>query len=287
MIFQVVTFCMLFEKGNYYLSQPLLHDGLIGVGPLQLTDTAFAGGLNINSVYRSEYGDDYVLRTPKGERERRQTVQSITAEYEGIGAASEGVGFRLRTIGEQAELTNRLHNRGFSTLGCIELQNNQMLQSFMKGTTLCDYVENIHINPEKLDVVEEVLTHLNFMHRQGIVLGDRWCRNTMVMAQGEFAEFDYDLELIGPQKTIATFEMSQELYHLVHFSQGGRGFMTNFLQEYLRDRTVLDSYDSQQLGRFLRGHARYFTQTNELYENIKPPDEEIYQLADGIQLAVP
>ena len=85
----------------------------------------FQGGLNDSLVFKlgaRENADRVILRFPKPDEDRTITHSAIQQEYDAIGATENGVGFRLRTIKEQAEFMQRTNMIGLKTLNYIYIK---------------------------------------------------------------------------------------------------------------------------------------------------------------------
>jgi hypothetical protein len=223
-----------------------------------------------------------VLRVPRSVEDRERTVHSIQQEYAGIGATQQGIGFRLRTIEEQAKFIDTLSDQSLKTVVHLDVNKDTMLLPFLSGVPLHIFAESTDTE-DKFTVIGNILHHLSRIHQKGITYGDRWCTNTLVLTNGDFVELDYDIELIGDLRTIQSFEMAQTIYHLIHFSGRNRVFMTNRLQRFFQENAdMLGQYDVEKLTVFLLGHAEYFHK-DELYERITPPYDEIYSLANQLK----
>lgn len=240
------------------------------------------GGLNNNIVYEyaSEKGKEtYVARIPKEPHERLQTSRTIQHEYDEIGATGIGIGFRLRDISEQAKVIDELGQNKFNVLGYDAVSNNAMLLPYIEAIPLSEFVGSYSLS-ENLGVVIRVLDHLRAVHSKGIVMGDRWCRNTLVTGRGTCVEIDFDIELLGDSALAKTFELSQVLYHLVHFSNVNRETMVQFLLKYLNKGNSLLGYNKEALKFLLQGHAEFFK--GNIYEKLEPPYGEVYDLISHI-----
>ena len=257
---------------------------------LERTGDVFTGGLNQNWVYGcvNEKGTDkYVLRVPRSIKERTVTQKSLQQELDGIGATEHGVAFVLRDIPQQARFIDGIRAQGLNTIDYFDVQENAMLFPFFEGVPLHKYIASGHAS-KTFSVVDGVLNHLTMAHRAGIVFGDRWVTNTLILPNEDFAEVDFDIELIGEHQRIATFELAQTLYHLIHFSGSQHTDAMNMLEIYYRGNPKqLSGYDRNLLSAFLLGHQSYFMDRyrdkNELYEGLIPPGEEVNQFAHVLE----
>ncbi|MBI2597451.1 hypothetical protein HYW41_04805 [Candidatus Daviesbacteria bacterium] len=261
------------------LPPPTFHD-------LLLTEQILPGGLNVNWVYScsaKSLVDKFVLRVSKAEDERIQMVRSIQFEYDSIGASAIGVGFRLRTIEEQTEFTDLLCRNGFNALQYIAATTEAMLLPFISGIQLNQHIKDSS-DPGSFEVVKDILLHLNSVHKQNITIGDRWCPNTIILPDNRFIEIDFDIELTGDVESTMTFELSQLLYHIVHFADRNRVMAVRNLAGFLHSHPrYLEIYDLVKLKLLLIGHTNFFASKNEAYEGIDPPNSEMYDLIEEIK----
>ncbi|HRN69859.1 MAG TPA: hypothetical protein PLS49_01630 [Candidatus Woesebacteria bacterium] len=250
---------------------------------------SFQGGLNesvIFSLNTEASENSVVLRFPKSEEARAITHNTIKKEYDAIGATENGIDFRFRNISEQADLIRKAINYGLKVLDYIDTTDSAMLMQYIQGIPLHQYVQqdSKNINPE---VIESVLINMMHAHWNGIVFGDRWATNTIIISDEDFVELDFDIELIGDTETVTSFELSQTLYHLMHFSGNNRDFMSEtILDIYLKNQNFLNMYDLDKISPFLRGQTEYFYDLYQknglLYEEIVPPYDEVYMLIDKL-----
>ncbi|RJQ38053.1 hypothetical protein C4559_02410 [Candidatus Microgenomates bacterium] len=261
-----------FARGEIYPS------GKLGVLNLRRTPETFRGGLNENHVYSSEGGNKFVLRVPRGNEERQATVLAINEEYKGVGAENQGIEFRLRTLPEQAAFIDKLNGLNIPTIDYLHSSSDSLLMPFINGVPLNKFISKANVFDLGI-VVDKTLDNILLAHKEGVVFGDRWVANTMVLPSLETLEMDFDIELIADFKTSATFELSQMLYHLVHFANGNRINMIEHISKFLNRRpTALENYDTSMLIGLLEGYMFFFGQRWEMedkfYEGIIPPCEE-------------
>lgn len=253
---------------------------------LRRTAELFSGGLNRSYVYGSDDGEILVLRVPREGQERQRTLAVLAEEYREIGALGRGIGVHVRTLPEQAAFIDRLGQLGIPTIGYLHVTSDSLLLYFIEGVPLHKKLKGAN-GDEELDLVDKTLENLLLAHKKGVVFGDRWVTNTMVLPNREVMEWDYDIELIADPKTSTTFELSQMLYHLVHFAKGNRVGVVERISQFFNARpVVLEHYDFSMLIDFLIAQKGYFRQKWEMqgkyYEDLEPPSAEIDLLARSL-----
>lgn len=265
------------------------HDRYQSFDHSQIIDQ-FEGGLNDTYVVEVELNHKdsrkLAIRIPKSDADREKTHELITAEYRKIGVNAVGIDFRLRNMEEQQQLMSMAAGFGLHTLECDVLLGNEMATEFMDGVPLSEYVaqETASIDPT---IIRNVLTHLTQAHSVGIVFGDRWAKNTMILQSGEHKEFDFDIELQGDTEATSSFELAQTLYHLIHFADNNRNFILELICDlYDSNPSLLAAYNKTTLLQLLDGQRIHFVaeylEQGSLYEGIAPSNSEIARLIEKL-----
>lgn len=159
---------------------------------------------------------------------------------------------------------------------------------FVEGIRLDKYLLSDSPESKDLRVVNNTLNNFITAHRRGIIFGDRWVTNTIILPTMETVELDYDIELVGEQRVSATFELSQVLYHLVHFANGNRlNILEHISSFFMNQSETLEDYDFPSLVKFLQGHTVFFwgkwAKEGKTYEGIIPPTIEVTALIDSLR----
>lgn len=250
---------------------------------IELTDSIH-GGLNINRTMLMVVDGVHtsvMQRTPRDELSRAKTFDSITAEYEGIGAFSNGVELSLRGMEEQAAFMNSAAAVGLNVPECVHVDANSLVTHFIRGIPLNKYVQKE--GQSEWQVIGDVLSHMTQAHSLGIVFGDRWTPNTLITNDGQFVEIDFDLELKGEFEATSSFELAQTLFHLLHFAGSNRDEVLEAIKNnYVSRPELLSIYSRDKLITFLEGHTNHFgkkyQEHKELYEGQIPPVAEVQSL---------
>jgi tRNA A-37 threonylcarbamoyl transferase component Bud32 len=247
----------------------------------------FEGNFNTVVIQLGENGEKSVLRSPKSDEERETTLYAIQQEYHGIGATKNGIGFRVRTPTEQAEFTQKARKVGLKTINCTATEDGALQMDYIDGTPLNKYIQR---EPKDINtkIIKNVLEHMANAHNNEIIFGDRWGPNTIITQEEDFVELDFDIELVGEKRVIAAFELSQTLYHLMHFAGENRDFIRDYLLDiYTQNPQLLAEYNLDKVRTFMHGQTEYFyrnyQKNGSLYEEMEPSYTEVYELIDGLE----
>jgi len=262
-------------------------DGEIQNGNFQPVQV-LEGGLNRNTVFQlGENGEYLVLRVPKSHEEQATTIEAIAKEYDAIGATEHGISFVLRNSEEQMNFLSQTLAADLHTPVVFDNTESGIVMEYVDGIPLHLYIQN---DSQEIDfsIVTDVLAHLHKAHEKGIIFGDRWVKNTMVRPSGDFTELDFDIKLQGDHTTLATFELAQTLFHLIHFAKQNRGEMIDTLTTFYKENSdLLAGHDIKKLDIFLQKQMEYFynnyLHSLELYEGLIPPGFEINSFRSDLQ----
>lgn len=222
---------------------------------LQATGQVLEGGLNTNHILSDPKGQLYVWRRQK---DNPSVLTKISEEFNQTGFLSLGGHYRFRTPQEQVEFMENATQLGLKSIAPLYTDGYGILLPFIDGVPFDAYLRQGNITASS-----NALDNLHRSHELNVVYGDRWVKNTMVIADEDIIELDFDIELQG--SSAKEFELTQTLYHMLHFSTD-RAQMLNFLNSYYRNNSSLQRYDIAQLQDFLGNYAIYFQDTK--YEGI-------------------
>lgn len=213
-----------------------------------------SGALNNNSIQEIN-GYKMVVRSPKGDDSRCTVLKGIESEYCQAGFGPVGVSFR--TPFEQIDFSNYMADMQLPALryeNCPKLGLEILVSKFIQGVPLDKCLEGLRV----VSVKPAILNILKF-HEKGVIVGDRWVKNTMIKGLQDFPsaiEIDFDLELDGAFEHLVNVELAQTLFHIVHFSNGDFGIVNEGLG-VLSDISSV-RYSFQEVGRMIKGQASYF-----------------------------
>ncbi len=202
--------------------------------------------------------DGFVIRTQKPGHRQAETIAQINAEYSQIGFDSLRVGYRLRTIAEQVEFARALGNAGVAAIKPEQIDERSLAYEFVPGVTIDQKLSKGDYNSLPMS-----FGNLLIAHDEGISIGDRWTKNTVIMddqtgtEQSLAVEIDFDIELTGPLTARRTVDLGQTIYHMLHFAKSPE-IVIDVANEYLAQPKSLTMYDHSALSGLLRGQADYF-----------------------------
>ncbi len=218
------------------------------VKSLYPTGTVLQGTLNYIFVFSDQNGHLYTWRRPKSQP---KILPQIHKDLLGTGFLTNGGSYKFRTIKEQANFMEKARQSNLSSLVPIYADEFGLLSPFIEGTPYDKYLLSGGITATK-----NVLDNIILSHRQNVVYGDRWTKNTIVKPNEAIVEIDFDIELMG--EFAQEFEMAQLLYHILFFSSR-RSEMLGFLRAYFENRqTDLAQYKIPVVKKFLSNYANYF-----------------------------
>jgi len=218
------------------------------VKTLYPTGEVLQGTLNYNFVFSDRNGNLYVWRTPK---EHPEILPQIHQDLLGTGFLTNGGSYRFRTIKEQINFMEKARRLNLRNTVAIYADEFGILLPFIPGTPYDTYLRRGGITATR-----NVLDNIIAAHRQNIVYGDRWAKNTIVQPSKSIVEIDFDIELMG--ENAQEFELAQLLYHILFFSSR-RKEMLEFIESYLQiNQIAIAQYKLSVVEEFLSNYANYF-----------------------------
>ena len=212
------------------------------------TGEVLQGTLNYNFVFADQNGNLYIWRTPK---EHPEILPQIHQDLLGTGFLTNGGKYRFRTIKEQINFMQKAHRLNLRNTVAIYADEGGILLPFVPGTPYDKYLRRGGIAATK-----NVLDNIICAHKQNIVYGDRWAKNTIVQPSESIVEIDFDIELTGG--IAQEFELAQLLYHILFFSNR-RKEMLEFIESYLQiNQIAIAQYQLSRVKEFLSNYANYF-----------------------------
>ena len=214
---------------------------------LQPTGDILKGELNNNYVLRDSEGVLYIWRIPK---ENPAVLTAIQDELTHTGFLIGGGSYRFRSISEQVDFMNSASQAGLKTPPVLFTDGYGILTPFIQGVPY-----DVYLRQGDLAATARVLDNMYPAHRMGIVFGDRWVKNTIVTPDEDIVEVDFDIALEGSYAK--EFEITQTLYHMIHFSLN-RSAMTAYLRHYFSQTKTMADYNSSVVSIFLQKYSEYF-----------------------------
>ncbi len=203
-------------------------------------------------------GKGAFLRTRKEEGIVKQTLRALDFEYEGLKYFSKGGGYRLRSLDEQNQFTQRCNEREIIVAG-VEWLGEHAIVQHVKGRVLSEYLKGEQAD---LQVVENFLGTVLNAHQKGIVFGDRWTKNVIVTPDGQIVHVDFDIELEGDCRH--EFEMAQAIYYVsLAKDEEAQDVIDKWFQDVLKKSNV---YKVELVEFFFAAHK----QLSETYPQMNP-----------------
>lgn len=210
------------------------------------------GNLNHYHFFQDQNGRVVLCRKPI---ENRVLWNQIKKEYEGIGFFQLGGKIRRRSPIEQGLFCNICVERGLPVITPIIFSAMQGWYPFIDGIS---YDRWLTAGGTSIGIINSYIDSVIKAHQEGIVYGDRWGPNTMVVDNTTIIHFDFDICLKGiPSKE---FEFAQTLYYTLCFSSR-KVVVGRYLTQLLRSIKRSELYNWEMLSKLIEGHYRYFAST--------------------------
>lgn len=218
---------------------------------LELQRPPLEGALNVQTLVGA-IGQPVLLR--RDPKHNPHILDSIGHEYDFLGFSELGGKFRRRSAQEQIDFCRYSFSQGLRVLPPYDVDH--------KGRGLYPYLNQAKTLDEFLPFAKEkeinlittqLFSDLWRAHQRGIVYGDRWSKNMLVVPRRGLVHIDFDIEISG--KPARELEVAQAAYYslcggkeksipvLAHMLAKGKGWF---------DLTVVE--------RFLMQHALHFQQ---------------------------
>ncbi len=230
---------------------------------------AFEGGMNVNVVVTDDAGRSYLKRYPKS---AEQVSKLLKHEHDALGFTNRGGSFRRRSADEQGSFLQRAAGRGLKVLPPAYIDE--------KGFTYYRFIEGAqtlehflpHASPDEMGhIVHEFFADLRLAHANGIIYGDRWAPNILVVprvsplknnenihgtirrAQSTILHIDFDIELSGP--VAREFELAEATFYTL---RAGGGRIVLILANILGIDVNVPGFDFKAFVDFLEKFAKLF-----------------------------
>lgn len=210
---------------------------------------ALIGELNENIFVTNESGL-FLKRVPK---ENKHILRSIENEYNFLGFTVNGGKFRRRSVLEQTELARKAAISGLRVLPPMYQEGEASYYKFLeKAVTLDEYLPLANQDDSSKTILQ-IFSDLKKAHSHGIVYGDRWSHNMLIVPEIGFINIDFDIEITG--KPAIEFETAQAAYYTL---SAGKDGVLPILSQILKSENGLDM---NLIETFLQRHATFFNKT--------------------------
>jgi hypothetical protein len=238
------------------------------------TDVDDIGG-NLNHIFVLEGDINYVLRIPRQSEHSIQMKQIVTDYLDGLYSHSLFGGYEesffYRNLAEQSEYAKTCLEREIHVPEIFVEHNDFLLMQFIEGELYKDSIK------QKTEPISWFLNALRFAHGQGIVIGDRWGGNTIVMENSVyFLDFDirYIDDILEDEEERLQFEKSKDfdlavgIYGTIHYCER-KSEAVEIIHKFLIEND--DFYNIENLRIFLKGYISFHSKSY-WQENDKPFD---------------
>ncbi|KKS39961.1 MAG: hypothetical protein UV04_C0032G0013 [Candidatus Gottesmanbacteria bacterium GW2011_GWA2_42_16] len=209
------------------------------------------GALNEHIPLLGERHENALLRVP---HENTDLFRSIYFEYKFLGFIEVGGRFRKRNPSEQYEFTRKAAETGLRVLPPLDKKGTDLVYHFFPTAKTLDVFLSDSETKEANTVIYQLIEDLFSAHSKGVVYGDRWSRNILIVPEYGALHIDFDLEISGPYAR--EFEVAQLAYYAL---SGGKEKVMFTLAQLLGSRH--DWFNFSMVEKFMNGHARYFNNT--------------------------
>ncbi len=215
-----------------------------------------AGTMN-NAYLIGHDTPQYVLLMQKDPSES-ESLKWINQELNSIGFFERN-SYAFRTPSEQAAIQKKLLALGIRCPDVLAFNDNQkyIFEEFLPGLLYKDFFNQP--NTDRLtNVIDRYFTDIKRANSQGMVMGNRWGPNEVVMDDNSLGYFDFKYGYHGP--TAKEFELSQALYYTsARVAKGvSPEIAKTVLERYLSRSFLGDVYEHTATINFVRRHANYF-----------------------------
>jgi hypothetical protein len=215
----------------------------------EINRSPLIGELNEN-VFVVGGSDLFLKRIPK---ENKHILHSIENEYNFLGFTVNGGKFRRRSTLEQTSLTRRAAMLGLRVLPPVSQEGEVSYYRFLEeARTLDEYLPSAD-SEGSLKIVLQIFNDLKRAHSQGVIYGDRWSHNMLVVPKIGFINIDFDIEISG--RPAIEFEVAQAAYYTL---SAGKNEVIPVLAQVLK---LENGLDMGLIELFLRKHAMFFDKT--------------------------
>lgn len=227
-------------------TQPSIYEGALNVNVLQ-------PGPVLNGAQR------HVLhRFPK---ENTTILKSIAHEYNTIGFTQVGGRFRRRSQNEQVQFTKKCAELGLNVLPPLTYEGSYVENLFLENAETMDVFLSHATNEETAKCTHNIYMDMYKAHKAGIVYGDRWSENILVVPKIGVVNIDFDVEISG--LFAKEFDVAQVSYYIL------AGAKVKVIPQLAKLLSVpYADLNIQHVETFLCGHAEHFN-ANKKYGNLK------------------
>lgn len=240
----------------------------------ELPQLPLTGALNVNVFVASQSGT-LLQKNPK---DNPHILRSIAHEYHFLGYTDRGGTFRKRSPQEQNLFCRYCASHGLRVLQPIFVDDRgRNHYPFLNNAlTLNKYLPNVPTLEAQI-IVYQLFEDLRKAHRKGIVYGDRWSENILVVPNMGLVHIDFDIEISG--KPAIELEVAQAVYYSLC---GGKDKVLSLLGAILGKST--NWFDFKMVELFLSRHAIHF-RNSPTYGGVEKETQALIEIANSYRNA--
>jgi len=206
------------------------------------------GELNTNEFVKTKYGLVLLKRIPK---DNPSILDAIATEYGSIGFFDEGGYFRRRSFQDQLDLSENASFYDLRVLLPIEAIDQVIYYPYLESAVNYEEFLKSASAEEAEDIVLQEFDDLRSAHNKGIVYGDRWPPNILVIPTIGLVNIDFDIELLGVPAV--EFEVAQVVFYTL---ASGKEKVIQILKSIINQSDGWFNYSL--FAKFLKGHGNLF-----------------------------
>lgn len=221
-----------------------------------------SGNLNDNFVVQIPNQKKYIVRKPNLQG-RKKIIPYILAEAQAVGFFDNRTNcLKIRSYKDQFGFVQLLKKHQIPVVNLLHADNHiQIIDYIENAITLASLWKTQ--NSRALRFTEKVLTQLVNIHKQDIVLGDRWGENELITPTGDILFVDFDIAIWG--SAAKEYELARLLFFLSYFAQLNDNqhheieLLKQFYRHFLKKIISEDIYQKKILMNFIINYYSYYS----------------------------
>lgn len=211
-------------------------------------------GGTLNHVFKLEdkRGEQYMLRIPKAEY--RGLIRDYLLQlYRDAGFVTRGNEFFHRTLMQQAKFSWACKKKGILVPDVLLVGKDFLLTRFIDGEL---YTEAVKQNCKAISILFPALINA---HRKGIVFGDRWGGNELIVGN-QICFLDFDIGYLWENESqfqkCKNFELAVAAYGSTLFCSR-KGESIRIIENIFKKNRV--EYNLECVNKYLKGYVKFYS----------------------------
>jgi len=220
------------------------------------------GELNINELcLGSTLNGIQKLVLRRFPKKNTSILESLAYEYNSIGFTERGGHFRRRSQNEQILFTEHCASFGLKVLPPLSHNEAYIENLFLENAETLDVFLTHATDEEAAQCTQDIYMDMYKAHKAGVVYGDRWEKNILIVPKMGVVNIDFDIEISGP--FAKEFEATQVACYIL------AGSNVKIIPQLAKLLSAPDvKFNMKIVETFLRGHAEHFD-ADKKYGNIE------------------